>query len=796
MGSGGTAWENDDLISDARMNQKTIFIGASEPATMYAGMIWFDISGAVGVFKQRNKDNNAWDIQINQNLLTTSSPTFVNQTLTGYIDIAVISPPSQPVGGLRLYVEDIHGFSFFSFIDSTSMVRKIVRDSVFLVKNVTGSTISKNKAVYASGSSGNVPTVALAKADAMATMPCIGITIEEILDGHFGRVIQVGLIENINTDAYTEGNVLYVSDSSAGDFTTTLPITPSLTQEIGTVLVKGVDNGAVQVISKSVSGNEYGTIQNTFYIGSGLIGSKTLTFNAVADGSIVWNGTTFSLSAGLTLNGNLLFGQNKLKSQFIDIWNDATFINNIFIQSQRDNSITDVSLIPAPVPFSGLKTILEIYATDFVADSTNYEVMRFGTEGINFDIAVTKGGTGSLRPLRILMGADTIITIETDSEINFNSRKLHTLGTLEWGGDTNLYRSAANVLMTDDWIELAIGRGIGVSYATVDGWYRPTYGMVIAYSETLGSVQFMAHPWGYPPAFTWRSGLDNSIWMALTGAGQLQLPLVGSSGGLVLGGDAILYRSAANVLHTVNNFDVYGNISLGGSYNCYLSGASPALNFGNGVDAWDVNLYRSAANVLKTDDSFQCGDLTISKANASLYIDATSGNPVLQIKKGSYYWNQYIQDLIANALSWNYGGGSVLMCLTTAGQLTLPTQGTSGGLLIGGDTQLYRAGANYLQTPDNFIIGDTNYNLYIQSDTPKINFGDRSGAWDVNLYRSAANILKTDDSFQAAGYKSSDGTDGVTGDVVVLDSATWNGYSVDVTYKTLHFKNGLYVGYT
>ena len=34
---------------------------------------------------------------------------------------------------------------------------------------------------------------------------------------------------------------------------------------------------------------------------------------------------------------------------------------------------------------------------------------------------------------------------------------------------------------------------------------------------------------------------------------------------------------------------------------------------------------------------------------------------------------------------------------------------------------------------------------------------------DVNLYRNAADVLRTDDSFQAGGYKSSDGSDGITG---------------------------------
>ena len=120
------------------------------------------------------------------------------------------------------------------------MVRTLVRDSVFVTKNVSGSTIGIGKAVCASGSSGNVPTITLAKADDTSTMPAIGITTEAIADGAFGRVMQVGLLEHINTDAFAEGDVVFVSDTAAGDLTTTIPLVPHLRQEIGAVLEKGI----------------------------------------------------------------------------------------------------------------------------------------------------------------------------------------------------------------------------------------------------------------------------------------------------------------------------------------------------------------------------------------------------------------------------------------------------------------------------------------------------------------------------------------------------------------------------
>ena len=74
MGSGGTEWEADDLIDAPRMNQKTVHVGSSQPPTMYAGMFWYDSGN--DIIKVRNAANDGWDIQINQSLLTTVSPTF------------------------------------------------------------------------------------------------------------------------------------------------------------------------------------------------------------------------------------------------------------------------------------------------------------------------------------------------------------------------------------------------------------------------------------------------------------------------------------------------------------------------------------------------------------------------------------------------------------------------------------------------------------------------------------------------------------------------------------------------
>jgi hypothetical protein len=242
----------------------------------------------------------------NENLTTTGLGTF-GQLTTDYLNMPEIAAPSTPsTNNLRIYTEAIKGFSFLKYLDDTGMKRAFMRDSVIPVKNVRGTAIAASRLVYATGSEDNVPTVDTAKADSLTTMPAIGVTIESIANGAYGRVMQVGLLENINTSAFSEGDVLYVSDSTAGVPTATKPVTPSISQEIGTVLVSDVSVGAIQIVARGITGSEYGTIQNTFFIGDGSAGSKTLTFNSATDGSVIWDETKFDFgSTNITTTGNI-----------------------------------------------------------------------------------------------------------------------------------------------------------------------------------------------------------------------------------------------------------------------------------------------------------------------------------------------------------------------------------------------------------------------------------------------------------------------------------------------------------
>lgn len=62
MGSGGTAWDALDILTKERLNQKTVYISSSAPATTYSGMLWYDTTE--NKLKKRNAANDTWNYEI------------------------------------------------------------------------------------------------------------------------------------------------------------------------------------------------------------------------------------------------------------------------------------------------------------------------------------------------------------------------------------------------------------------------------------------------------------------------------------------------------------------------------------------------------------------------------------------------------------------------------------------------------------------------------------------------------------------------------------------------------------
>ena len=99
------------------------------------------------------------------------------------------------------------------------------------VRNGTGSTILNGTAVYVSGTVGNSGRLLVSPMIANNTIEArlfIGIATEDIEVGGDGKITDFGKVRGIDTRAWNEGDVLWVSPTTPGGLTNVTPISPNL----------------------------------------------------------------------------------------------------------------------------------------------------------------------------------------------------------------------------------------------------------------------------------------------------------------------------------------------------------------------------------------------------------------------------------------------------------------------------------------------------------------------------------------------------------------------------------------
>ncbi len=109
----------------------------------------------------------------------------------------------------------------------------------WLVKNQTGSTITKGSIVYANGTVGASGRITVAKFIANGSIDAkylLGITAHDLSNGEDGYVISFGKIRQVNTDTFAAGAILYPSPTVAGVWTDIEPVAPNLDMPIGPML--------------------------------------------------------------------------------------------------------------------------------------------------------------------------------------------------------------------------------------------------------------------------------------------------------------------------------------------------------------------------------------------------------------------------------------------------------------------------------------------------------------------------------------------------------------------------------
>lgn len=161
--------------------------------------------------------------------------------------------PSQD--GTADQIISTDGAGNLTFVDATSLVTTADSNLVYYdVKNSSGATINKGKAVMAVGTDGNSGHILIDEMVADGSVESkyfIGVLETTLDNGDMGRVIHFGELDQFNTlgqngETWNDGDVLWLDPSNPGDYTLVEPNGPNY-KIAAAIVLNAATNGKINI---------------------------------------------------------------------------------------------------------------------------------------------------------------------------------------------------------------------------------------------------------------------------------------------------------------------------------------------------------------------------------------------------------------------------------------------------------------------------------------------------------------------------------------------------------------------
>ena len=186
-------------------------------------------------------------------------------------------------------------------------IAAVATEFVVNCRNQSGANMYRGQVVFISGSTGNKPTIQLAKANTEATSArTFGVLKNDIANNAFGDVVTIGSITNLDTravatnpftvDTLADGDRLYLSPTTAGYVTNVKPNAPNHIVYIGNVIRTSPTNGYIEY--QIQNGSELDELADVNI--SGLTQGNILIYNS---GTTLWENRANLGSFGITIDG-------------------------------------------------------------------------------------------------------------------------------------------------------------------------------------------------------------------------------------------------------------------------------------------------------------------------------------------------------------------------------------------------------------------------------------------------------------------------------------------------------------
>lgn len=162
-----------------------------------------------------------------------------------YLDIDTAATPAGAVGRLK-----------WSSVDAGpeigmgggNVTLQLGQEELVYVLNKTGTAFTDMHVVRVVGAQGNRLEVALALADNdVNSASSLAVVTEPIANNQEGFATRGGLVRNVNTSAFAEGAALFLSPTTPGDITSTVPTAPDHAVRIGWCVRSHATVGSIYV---------------------------------------------------------------------------------------------------------------------------------------------------------------------------------------------------------------------------------------------------------------------------------------------------------------------------------------------------------------------------------------------------------------------------------------------------------------------------------------------------------------------------------------------------------------------
>jgi hypothetical protein len=136
--------------------------------------------------------------------------------------------------GRVFYDSTNHALAVYN--DESEITLQVGQENYIRVRNNTGSTITNGQAVKIEGSQGTNTTVKLAIATGDLSSQAIGLATHDIEDSSFGYITTFGMVNDLDTSDFLDGEEVFLSDVVSGGLTGVSPTAPSYVLPLGHVV--------------------------------------------------------------------------------------------------------------------------------------------------------------------------------------------------------------------------------------------------------------------------------------------------------------------------------------------------------------------------------------------------------------------------------------------------------------------------------------------------------------------------------------------------------------------------------